>query len=408
MTDLFWPGDERAGDLMAESTLLAAMVRVENAWLAALVALGVASADAKDDLDGLVHNDDVPAIARNAENGGNPVIAVLDLLRDRLAVRNPDAARWIHRGLTSQDVLDTALALCLNDVTGRLQDELATQACVLARLADEHRSTLMVGRTLTQHAVPISFGLKAAAWLQGVLDASDTLAAASELPVQIGGAAGNLAASSTLATTPNGAIELVHHCADALGLAARSPWHASRSPITRFGDALVTCTDAWGRIANDVLVGSRPEVGELAETGGGDGRGGSSTMPQKHNPVLAVLIRRAALAASPLGSTLHTAAASTVDERPDGAWHVEWATLRTLARRTVVAAAQTSELLAGLRVDTARMAATLAAASPGIDAEQQSVATLTGTTATGAYLGATDRIIGDALARARTHLEAKP
>jgi 3-carboxy-cis,cis-muconate cycloisomerase len=147
----------------------------------------------------------------------------------------------------------------------------------------------------------------------------------------------------------------------------------------------------WGHIANDVLLGSRPEVGELSEATGG----GSSTMPQKRNPVLSVLIRRAALAGPPLAATMHAAAAATVDERPDGAWHVEWATLRTLARRTVVAGAQTADLLTGLRVHPDRMAGTLAAARPGIDAEQQRISGDTDRP----YFGASEALIDAALAR---------
>jgi 3-carboxy-cis,cis-muconate cycloisomerase len=125
-------------------------------------------------------------------------------------------------------------------------------------------------------------------------------------------------------------------------------------------------------------------------------------MPNKRNPVLAVLLRRAALAAPPLAATMHTAAADAVDERPDGSWHVEWATLRTLSRRTVVAGSQTADLLSGLTVDEARMAATLAAARPGIDAEQRKYA------ADGPYRGATGEIIDAVLARASSATGEKP
>ena len=193
------------------------------------------------------------------------------------------------------------------------------------------------------------------------------------LPVQVGGAAGTLAAATELAGSVDGAIALSDALAAALRLAPAPPWHTTRSAVTRIGDALVTCCDAWGHIAADVATGSRPEIGELAE---GEG-GGSSTMPHKSNPIRSVLIRRAALTAGPLGATLHTAAAASVDERADGAWHAEWATLRTLARRTVVAAAHTSELLTGLRVDAARAAANLAAAD-GVLSEQQTMTELTG------------------------------
>ena len=387
MSDLLWPGDHRAGELFSDASVVAAMVRVEAAWLAALHGQGLA--ETVPDLRGLVGEGDVPALARAAEGGGNPVIPLLALLRERLG---ETAARRLHAGLTSQDVLDIALALCLRDAVDRLRDDLGDQIAALAALAGRHRGTPMAGRTLTQHAVPITFGLKAAGWLQGVLDARDQLAEA-RLPIQLGGAAGSLAAPTVLAGSPEKARELVAATAETLGLAVREPWHTTRTPVARAGDALVTCTDAWGRIANDVLVGARPEVHELAESPA-SGRGGSSAMPNKRNPVLAVLLRRAALAGPPLAATLHAAAANAVDERPDGSWHVEWPTLRTLARRTVTAGSQAAELLAGLRVDAGRMAANLAAARPGIDAEQRKYG------ADGPYLGATDLIIDAALARA--------
>ncbi|MCM4079785.1 lyase family protein [Paractinoplanes hotanensis] len=382
MSDLLWPGDARSGEICTDASVLAAMLRVESAWLdssplsAAPPALdapasgssGSASPGSGPFGSGLLElagPDDLADLAAAAEEGGNPVIPLLALLRSRLG-DDPRAAS-LHRGLTSQDVLDTALVLCLRDAAARIRDDLAAQIVSLAALADRHRHTDMAGRTLTQHAVPITFGLKAAGWLQGVLDARDLLAAAADLPVQIGGAAGSLAAVVAIEGSPDRAVARVAATAARLGLPPHQPWHTSRASFTRFGDALVTCTDAWGRIANDVLTLARPEIGELSLAQGG----GSSAMPNKRNPTLAVLVRRAALAGPSLAATLHTAAATMVDERADGAWHVEWATLRTLARRAVTAGSQTTDMLAGLRVDEQRMAATLAAARPGIDAEQR-------------------------------------
>ncbi len=391
MTDLLWPGDARAGTVGSDAAVLTALVRVEAAWLSALHTHGLA--ESAPDLADLAGPDDLPALARAAESGGNPVIPLLALLRERLQTGDPAAARALHAGLTSQDVLDTGLALMLRDAADRLRADLAAQIAALVTLAGEHRATPMAGRTLTQHAVPITFGLKAAGWLHGVLDARDALAAAAGLPAQFGGAAGSLAAPVALAGGTGPAGALIATAAATLGLPVSAPWHTARAPFTRFADALVTATDAWGRIANDVLLAARPEIGELAESPA-ERRGGSSTMPNKRNPVLAVLIRRAALAAPPLAATLHTAAANAVDERPDGSWHVEWATLRTLARRTVVAGSQTAELLEGLQVHENRMAATLAAARPGIDAEQHELG------ADGDYRGATDQIVDAAIARA--------
>ncbi|NGN91932.1 3-carboxy-cis,cis-muconate cycloisomerase [Nocardioides sp. KC13] len=409
---LLWPGEERAGDLFSEAAFLAAMVRVEEAWLAAIVSSGIAPEEARTPLAGLVSEDDVPGLAEGAEGGGNPVIGLVKVLRGRL---DGEPARWLHKGLTSQDVVDTALVLCLRDVLERVEEELASQAVSLVGLARDHRATVMSGRTLTQHAVPITFGLKAATWLGGLTDATEPLRRArTSLPAQIGGAAGTLAAVVGLArlrgvADPVGAARTAAETtATTLGLAPRAPWHTSRGPLTTAGDALVAAADVWGRIATDITLLTRPEIGELVEPAG-EGRGGSSTMPHKSNPVLSVLVRRHALAAPPLAATLHTAAASYVDERPDGAWHAEWETLATLARRSVVAASQTTELLAGLRVDAARMRATAEAAGADLLAEQRSLTgfvggdVLTGTDAASGlddYLGATDALIDSAVARA--------
>jgi 3-carboxy-cis,cis-muconate cycloisomerase len=176
------------------------------------------------------------------------------------------------------------------------------------------------------------------------------------------------------------------------------PWHTARSPITRVGDVLAGLCDAWGHLAADVATGSRPEIGEFAEGSGG----GSSTMPHKNNPVRSVLIRRAALTAGPLAGTLHTASALSVDERADGAWHAEWATARTLARRTVVAAAHTSELLTGLAIDRDRAATNLSRAGD-LRAEQRTMAGLTGREPNPAYLGAAHLFVDAALDRARRY-----
>jgi 3-carboxy-cis,cis-muconate cycloisomerase len=397
MTDLFWPGDHRGGDLMSDTAFLAAMAEVENAWLAVLVDAAVAPEAASADLASLVSSADVEAIAAGAEADGNPVIGLLALLRERAG---GEAAHWLHRGLTSQDVVDTAMMLCLRDGLSRIESEIATQVSTLAALAETHHHAPMLARTLTQPALPSTVGMKMANWLSGVLDAADAVAALPGLPVQAGGAAGTLAAATELTGSAGEAVALSGRLATAVGLADAGPWHTTRSVITRVGDALVTCCDAWGHIAADVATGSRPEIGELTEGRGG----GSSTMPHKNNPVLSVLIRRASVAAPALGATLHSASAASVDERSDGGWHTEWATLRTLTRRTIVAAAQTTELLAGLVVDTDRAAANLAAAGDLL-AEQRSMSELTGRAALSSYTGAIDHLIDAALQRARHHLK---
>lgn len=221
---------------MTDAALLDAMVAVESAWLAALTGAGLAPADcAAADLRNLVADNDSETLAVGAEDGGNPVIGLVRLLRERA---DPAVAPWIHRGLTSQDVLDTALMLGVRALADDLIAELREQIRVLSALTDRHRATPMVARTLTQHAAPTTFGAKAAGWLNGVIDAFDNVIAL-VTPVQIGGAAGTLAASTELAALRTGtadpaavSVELARGTAAALGLAPRPPGTppAHRSP----------------------------------------------------------------------------------------------------------------------------------------------------------------------------------
>jgi 3-carboxy-cis,cis-muconate cycloisomerase len=401
VTDLFWPGDHLAGELMSDGAFLRAMLTVEQRWLDGLVDAGIAPAAARTPLAGHVDAADAEAIARGADADGNPVSGLVALLRQR----TPQAAsQWLHRGLTSQDVVDTALMLCLRDVLDRIAAEVAIQVDALAELADTHRDTPMLARTLTQPALPSTAGVKVAAWLTGLLDAAEPLAdVRTALPAQVGGAVGTLAAVVELAGSVEAAVALADSLADGLGLSPAPPWHTTRSPITRIGDLLVGFCDAWGHIGADVATGSRAEIGEFAEGHGG----GSSTMPHKANPVRSVLIRRTALTAAPLAATLHTASAASVDERADGAWHAEWATIKTLARRTAIAAVHTSELLTGLRIDTQRAAANLAGAGD-LRAEQRVMAELAGRQPNSAYLGAADLLVDAALDRAARYRKDAP
>lgn len=390
---------------MSDATLLASMVAVESAWLDALVAAGLAPEGA--DLSGLVTAADCELLAAGSEDGGNPVIGLVALLRDRASA---EVGLWIHRGLTSQDVIDTGLMLAARAVVDELNSQLAEQISALSALAAAHRDTRMVARTLTQQAAPTTFGVKAAVWCNAIVDAYRQLSALT-IPVQIGGAAGTLAAATELAALadqPNPdaiAVELVQNTAAALGLADRTPWHTTRAPVTSIGDALISCTDAWGRIAADVVTLARPEIAELSEPAS-SGRGASSSMPHKRNPVLSILIRRAAISAPPLGATLHTAAALANDERPDGAWHAEWETLRILARRTVIAGSQCSELLAGLEVHPAQMARNLG--SVDVLGEQRVIAELVGKAPSGSYFGAGDASIDESLDRAKRIVKEHP
>lgn len=413
MSDLLRPGADRADSVFDDGALLAAMLRVEAGWLAVLVAAGVAPGAAASDLSDLVSAGDIAILSAQTEAGGNPVIPLVGMLRERLADQNPTASRWLHRGLTTQDVLDTALMLCSRAVLDHVLAAVRRQVAALADLAARHRDAVLPGRTLTQYAVPITFGFKAATWLSAVLDAADDLVWVREnLPVQVGGAVGTAAATTELAaiaglTDPAGvAVTLSGALAAQVGLSTHVQWHTTRRPLTRLGDALVAAIDAWGRIANDVLVLSRPEIGELSEGTGGP----SSTMPHKHNPVLSVLIRSAALSAPMLGAQLHLAASQAVDERPDGAWHAEWVPLRTLAQACAVAAGQTADLLGGLVVHADRMAEHTKAGSADLLAERAAMRELAGAEPldgdVAQYLGATQLVVTAVLDRAEQFAKA--
>ncbi|MDG6107235.1 3-carboxy-cis,cis-muconate cycloisomerase [Dactylosporangium aurantiacum] len=380
---LLRPGSHRVAALVDDAAVAAALLAVEAAWSRAL---GRPGARADPALSGLL---------AESEDAGNPVVPLVRALR--ASVDDPAAAALIHRGLTSQDVLDSALMLLAARVLDRVRDDLAGTAGALAGHARRHRDHVMAGRTLTQHAVPITFGLKAAQWLTGVLDALDTVAATrAALPAQCGGAAGTL---SLLAATVPDPLATAAAFAAELGLADPGlPWHTRRTPVTRLGDTLVTVTDALGVIAAGVALLARPEFGELAE-GGPDGRGGSSTMPHKHNPVLSVLIRGAAAQAPLLAAQLHLAAAQAVDERPDGAWHSEWPALQALLLVTATAASQAAELTRELRVHPDVMARRAHAAAADLLAERGGAADAD----VEGYLGVAGTLVDRALARHADH-----
>ena len=407
MSDLLWPGDHRAGDLLSDQAFLRAALEVEAAWSQALVDQQIAPREAAVTVDQMLDTlppDILTTLAVEAEASGSPVGPLVTRLRRGLG---GEAGTWVHRGLTSQDVVDTALMRCAADALVVVQRDLVAHVTSLTHLVRRHRDTTAVARTLTQHAVPTTIGLRMAGWLTGILDAHDEVAAV-VLPAQLGGAAGTLAGAVELAAHLPDPVDAVTRvsisAADALGLTPSAPWHTVRTPITRLGDATTRCTDAWGHLANDVLAGSRSEVRELSE----GSAGGSSTMPHKANPTLSVLVRRSALAAPGLAASLHLTAADAVDERPPGSWHLEWATLRQLLRRTVIAGAQVTDLLNGLQVHPDRSADLLEGAEQ-TRSEQHTMASLTGRSPAASYLGASGALVDACLARATSLLaDQKP
>ncbi|MEU0883393.1 lyase family protein [Lentzea sp. NPDC005914] len=365
------PGSYRAAGLVEDAALVRAMLDVEVAW-ARVLGTPVSLGSWVPDLD-----------PREIEAAGNPVLPLVSALRQKVSGA-------VHTGLTSQDVLDTALMLLARGVLRQVSADLGRVGSALARLADEHRSSVMAGRTLTQFAVPITFGLKAARWLAGVQDCLEELdVVARGLPVQCGGAVGTLSRVASAADP----VEAASSFAGYLGLVWPGlPWHTYRAPVTRLGDALVRVCDVLGVLAADVLTLGRPEIGEVSE-GAVAGRGGSSTMPHKRNPVLSVLVNSAALQAPQLGAQLHLCSSRAVDERPDGAWHAEWPALRSLMELAVVVASQAAELVEGLEVYADVMARRASEAAGDLLAEQG------GGSDPASYLGAAESFVDVVLKR---------
>jgi 3-carboxy-cis,cis-muconate cycloisomerase len=382
------PGSFRDNGRLEDDVLLTAMLRVEQAWMAALVAGGAGGAEAAEALAAVPAMPTLDPVA--VEATGNPVPAFVAWLRTQ--VDDPESAALVHRGLTSQDVLDTAVMLVAKDALTQIGIDLTTAALALGRLADQHRSTVMAGRTLTQYAVPVTFGLVAAQWLAGVLDARDRLGTLRDnLPVQCGGAAGTLSLASDLVADP---VSAARRLATTLGLSWPGlPWQTRRTPVTRLGDALAETCDALGVMASDVLQLGRPEVGEVSERLP-LGRGGSSTMHGKRNPVLSILVRSAALQAPWLAAQLHQSSALAVDQRPDGAWHAEWPAVRRLLQLPTVAAAQPAELVDSIEVHEDVMAERVAAERETLLTERSS-----GDGKPGEYLGAATVFVDEILAR---------
>lgn len=366
-----WAGT-RVAALTGDHAVVQAMLDVELAWVEVLAGAGwvpdSAVAPVAAAADAQLY--DLPGIAARSAGGGNPLIPLLADLRTEISRTDPDAAAAVHRGATSQDIVDTSLMLLARRSVAVISADLHIAADALADLADTHRSTLCVARTLTQHSLPSTFGLRAARWLSGVTASADRLVqSADRLPLQWGGAAGTMAAAAEFAGADQ-VPGLTTGLAERLGLAVPAlPWQTNPVPVTGLGQALADVTAAAGRMANDVLLLGRPEIGEIGEPLAA-GRGGSSAMPQKQNPVLSVLIRSAALAAPGALSQLQVSAATGVDERADGAWHVQWQSLRELLRQAGGAAAKLAEVASGLRVHPERMRTNLELTGPLVVSER--------------------------------------
>jgi 3-carboxy-cis,cis-muconate cycloisomerase len=336
-----------AAAAVGDVAFLQAMLDVEAAHARACAAVGLCPAEAAEAIVAAARADrfDLTALGVEAARHATPVVGLIAALREAVG---PGAAPHVHHGLTSQDVIDTAAMLVAHRALQPLLADAAAAAAGAARLAAEHRDAPIIGRTLLQQALPTTFGLKAAGWLVGIDEARADLARVRDevLAVQVGGAAGTLAAFGEHAPAVTAALAVD------LGLAEPTlPWHAIRRRPAVLAGALGTLAGVVAKVARDVALLAQGEVGEARE--GGDG-GGSSAMAHKRNPVAAVSAAACAARVPGLVATM----LSVMDgehERAAGGWQAEWETQRDLLRLTGAATSWIAELLDRLEVDAERM-----------------------------------------------------
>lgn len=338
----------RMSEIFSPRSALAAMLRFEAALARAQARAGVIPAQTAHDISAACDPDrfDLEALARDARSAGNLAIPMVRALTELV----PEGARgYVHWGATSQDAVDTGLVLQVGEGLGELMEDLAGAGAACASLAEEHAATPMAGRSLLQHAVPITFGLKAARWLAALTGELLRLhALRAGLPVQLGGAVGTLAAMG----------EQAEHVRELLGeelglFVPDLPWHTDRSPLGEVAAALALTAATVGKIATDVTLLAQTEVGEVLEAAE-EGRGGSSTMPHKRNPVrgpIALAASRLALGSASvvLSSGMHE------HERAVGSWQTEWAAIPQLFRSIAAAVREVRGLLEHLEVRPQRM-----------------------------------------------------
>jgi 3-carboxy-cis,cis-muconate cycloisomerase len=363
----------RGGVEADDTAWLQAMLDAEAGLARALERAGLAPAGAGEAVTAAARagNFDPNELGGLAALTGNPVPG----LARALARQVPQTAvSAVHRGATSQDIVDTAAMLLAKRAIDVIAADLARAADAAAGLATAHRDSIMIGRTLLQQAVPVTFGLVAAGWLTSLDEARAGLdSVGPRLAVQFGGAAG------TLASLGEAGQRVTALLATELGLAVPVlPWHTDRLRIIDLGTALARVAAVLGKIARDVTLLAQSEVGEVSEGGGpadaradqrgadqqapaaAPRRGGSSAMPHKRNPVASIAILGCTRQVPGLLATLAAASEQEL-QRAAGAWHAEWEPLTALLRLTGSASSWAADLLPGLVVDTSRMAANLAA-----------------------------------------------
>ena len=347
---------ETMRDIFSDHGRLQAMLDFEAALVRAGVTAGVVPPAAAAAIAGQCRAElfDVDALAAEVALAGNPAIPLVKALTALVTAHDAEAARYVHWGATSQDAMDTGLVLQIRAALSAIDKDLGRLSGALAALAKTHAATLLAGRTWLQQGPPVTLGLKAAGFLSAVerhrarvRDLSGRVAV-----VQFGGAVG------TLAALGDRGLDVAAALARELKLALPDvPWHAQRDRVAEVATTLGLIVGTLGKLARDVSLLMQTEVGEAAEPSA-PGRGGSSTLPHKRNPVASAAMLAAAARVPALVSVM-LAAMVQEHERGLGGWHAEWETLPEICTLTGGALAQAVAMVEGLQVDAARMASNL-------------------------------------------------
>jgi 3-carboxy-cis,cis-muconate cycloisomerase len=402
-------------DLFSDDSVLAAMLQFEAALARVEGRLGVIPRSAAQVISAAARSAslDASSIAADAARSGTPAIPFLRAFTEHVRTQDARAAGFVHRGATSQDLTDTALVLLLQKAQRVFEPDLRRLERGLHRLSQQHRRTVMPGRSWLQAAPPVTFGLKAAGWLGAVRRGRERLtdAFADCLLLQFGGASG------TLAALGRDGPRIAQALAAELDLACpEAPWHTQRDRLAGLVCACGVLAGSLGKMARDMTLLSQTEVAEVAEPGG-EGRGGSSTMPHKQNPVSSALASAAALRMPGLVAGFLSAMVQE-HERAAGGWQAEWPLVAGVIQCTGMAIHSMAEVAEGLSVDAKRMRANITATRGIIFAERAAMllAKKTGRDAAHALLqqasrktAAEERSLGDILAEmpeAAEHLTA--
>jgi 3-carboxy-cis,cis-muconate cycloisomerase len=352
LTDLIC-GNAAANALWSPRATVQAMLDVEAALARASALHGVIPASAVDAIAAACNADsiDADALMTGAQAGGNLAIPLVKQLTAVVKANDAEAAKYVHWGATSQDIIDTGVVLQLRAALDLIDADLRVLSDALVRQATTHRATPMIGRTWLQQALPITLGLKFAQWLDAVTRHRARLAElrARVLVLQFGGAAG------TLASLRDQALPVARALADDLGLGLPAlPWHTQRDRIAEAASFLGMLTGSLGKIARDISLMMQTELGEVAEPAAA-GKGGSSTMPHKRNPVGCAAVLTAATRAPNLVATIFAGMVQE-HERALGGWQAEWEALPDLARLTAGALANIVAIVPDMEVNSTRLA----------------------------------------------------